>query len=183
MTESRATALLVATPDRDPADLAERLRNRLPSVDIRIWPDLGDPRDIGFALAWQPPEPLFNGLANLRAVSSLGAGVDALIDRSDLPERVAVGRLAGPMLAADMAAYLVVMVVGHWKRLDALTADEHAHRWRPRAPSPPLPATLSPIHLVAPLTRPRQRPTTIYVDEDERAPTLPPLYNATIEQS
>jgi len=52
-----------------------------------------------------------------------------------------------------------------------------------RAPSPPLPATLSPIHLVAPLTRPRQRPTTIYVDEDERARTLPPLYNATIEQS
>ena len=85
-------------------------------------------------LAWRPPDGLFRQLPNLRAVSSLGAGVDGLVDRNEIAEHVAVGRLAGPRLAADMAAYLVAVVVAQWRQLPNFIQDQREGRWNPRAP-------------------------------------------------
>lgn len=129
-------ALLIATPGRDPAALAEALRRGAPDLDLRIWPDCGDPAGIRFVLAWNAPQGLFAELPNLAAVSSLGAGVDGLVERPDLGPEVRLGRLAGPRLAADLAAYLVAVTVEHWKRLDHFRDDQRAGRWHARAPRP-----------------------------------------------
>lgn len=130
-------ALLIATPDRDALDLAQRIREWGPEIDLRVWPALGDPGDIDFALVWKPPGELFGQLPNLKAVSSLGAGVDRLIANPEIPGDVEIGRLAGPRLAADMAAYLVAVVVARWKRLPALLANQRSHHWNPWAPEQP----------------------------------------------
>ena len=130
-------ALLIATPDRDATELAQHIRDRDASIDLRIWPDLGDESDIRFVLAWKPPEGLFRQLPNLKAVSSLGAGVDALIGNPEIPDEVAIGRLAGPRLAANMAAYLVAVVVAHWKRLPGFIEDRRYRRWNPWVPERP----------------------------------------------
>ncbi|HMB39806.1 MAG TPA: glyoxylate/hydroxypyruvate reductase A [Wenzhouxiangellaceae bacterium] len=130
-------ALLIATPDRDAHELARHIQYRDPEIDLRIWPEMGDTSEIAFVLAWKPPDELFRQLPNLQAVSSLGAGVDALIDRADIPARVDIGRLAGPRLAANMAAYLVAMVVGDWKGLAGFVEDQKNLRWNPWAPESP----------------------------------------------
>lgn len=130
-------ALLIATPDRDSAELARHIRDRDPEIDLRIWPDLGDPEEIAFVLAWKPPEGLFRQLPNLKAVSSLGAGVDALVANREIPDDVQIGRLAGPRLAANMASYLVAMVVAHWKRLPKFIEDQRQARWCQWAPESP----------------------------------------------
>lgn len=130
-------ALLIATPDRDSGELARHIRARDPEIDLRIWPHLGDPEDIEFVVAWKPPDDLFQRLPNLKAVSSLGAGVDALVANPRIPADVDIGRLAGPRLAANMAAYLVAMVVARWKRLPQFIEDQKHSRWRQWAPESP----------------------------------------------
>ena len=130
-------ALLIATPDRDADELARLVGEQDPEIDLRVFPELGDPADIEFVLAWKPPDDLFRRLPNLKAVSSLGAGVDALIANPEVPQNVQIGRLAGPRLAANMAAYLVAVVVAHWKRLPVFVEDQRAHRWNPWAPEQP----------------------------------------------
>lgn len=130
-------SLLIATPTRDNRELAERLRALLPGIEIRVWPDIGDPDEVEFALAWNPPRGLFGQLPNLRAVSSLGAGVDGLIDDPELPADVPLGRLAGRRLAANMAAYLVGVVVERWKRLGAFDELQQRREWRQWAPEHP----------------------------------------------
>jgi len=130
-------ALLITTPDRESAELACHIRDRAPEIDLRIWPDLGDPEDIEFVLAWKPPDDLFHRLPHLKAVSSLGAGVDALVANSEIPVGVEIGRLAGPRLAANMAAYLVAVVVARWKRLPQFIEDQQYSRWRQWAPESP----------------------------------------------
>ena len=130
-------ALLIATPDRDERELARHIRHRDPEIDLRIWPDMGDASEIIFVLAWKPPDGLFGQLPNLVAISSLGAGVDALIGDESIPADVEIGRLAGPRLAANMAAYLVAVVVAHWKRLPGFIEDQKKHRWNPWAPEFP----------------------------------------------
>ena len=130
-------ALLIATPDRDATELARHIRERDPTIDVRIWPDSGDLSDITFVLAWKPPDGLFLQLPNLAAISSLGAGVDALTENESIPAGIPIGRLAGPRLAADMAAYLVAVVVGHWKRLPGFIENQKKQRWKPWAPALP----------------------------------------------
>jgi len=132
---ARPSALLIVAPDRNPQDLASRIGARLPGVDVRVWPEVGEPSDIAFALAWRAPEPLFDRLPNLRAVVSLGAGVDGLIDRNDLDGRVMIGRLSGARLAADMAAYLVATVVSRWRKLNRFEEQQRRAEWRPWAPA------------------------------------------------
>mgnify|MGYP005819565087 FL=1 len=126
-------ALLLIAPDRDTSDLERRLRSLDDGLDLRCWPDVGRVTDIVFALAWKPPEDAFANLPALRAVGSLGAGVDHLVDRPDLPDDILLTRLAGPRLAADLAAYLVAMTVDWWKRLDE---QRHCREWRPLEPRP-----------------------------------------------
>ena len=44
-----------------------------------MWPDLPDPAAIRYAMAWGPPEGLLASLPNLKAIFSLGAGVDHIV--------------------------------------------------------------------------------------------------------
>ncbi len=127
-------AFLIIAPGRDTAELETELRRLAPDLDLRCWPAIGAAHDIRYVLAWNAPAGAFQGLPALRAVASLGAGVDTLVDRPDLPETVPVTRLAGPRLATDLAAYLVAMTVDWWKRLDE---QRHATAWRPLPPRAP----------------------------------------------
>lgn len=130
-------ALLIAAPDRDCAALVAEARHRAPDLDLRLWPDLGHRTDIDFAVLWKHPPGLLGMLPGLRAVSSLGAGIEHLLDDPDLPEELPVGRLSGPRLAADMAAWLVARVIAHWRDFDRFRTLQRRQRWEPWAPSRP----------------------------------------------
>lgn len=127
-------ALLIATPGRDVAVLVDHLQRLEPALDLRVWPDCGRLEDIEFAVLWQQPPGLLAALPALKAVSSLGAGVEHVLADPDLPMDVPVGRLAGPRLGADMAAYLVAQVVSHWRRLAQFSALQANTCWEPWAP-------------------------------------------------
>jgi len=126
-------AFLLATPGRNQARLAACVRREMPDIDLRLWPKPGAAHEIRFALVWRPPKGLFARLPGLQAVSSLGAGVEELLAIDELDPGIALGRLAGPRLAADMAAYLTGQVVRGWKRLGELEAEQRRARWNPPA--------------------------------------------------
>ncbi len=130
-------AFLIAAPDRDCTELADLIRSLMPEIDLRVWPEIGDPSGITFALVWKPPAGLFGRLNRLEAISSLGAGVDGLVNHPEIPEGLPIGRLAGPRLATNMAAYLVAVVVRRWKRLNEFVADQRQRRWNQWAPEAP----------------------------------------------
>ncbi|MDT8437501.1 MAG: glyoxylate/hydroxypyruvate reductase A [Wenzhouxiangellaceae bacterium] len=127
-------ALLICLPDRDGPGFAQRVREHLPKADVRVWPELGDADQIAFAVTWNPPRGLFARLTGLQAVTSMGAGVDALLADPELPRHIALGRLAGPRLAADMAGFLVASILSHWRQLDQFRDNQRLERWQPWAP-------------------------------------------------
>ena len=68
-------ALLFLSPD-DPADAwRAELEARIPGLEVRIWPEAGDPAEIEVALVWRPPPGELARYPNLRAILSLGAGI------------------------------------------------------------------------------------------------------------
>lgn len=128
-------ALLICAPDRSNERLAADLKNRLPEVDIRIWPEMGEPADIEFALLWKHPKGLIQTLPNLKAISSLGAGIEHLLSDPDIPKTLPIGRLAGPKLANDMATWLVGQIIAHWRDFNRFGIQQQNRQWEAWAPT------------------------------------------------
>lgn len=127
-------AILICAPDRSNERLAQDLSTHLPKVDIRIWPDLGDANEIDFAVLWKHPQGLVKSLPKLKAISSLGAGIEHLINDPDIPKDMPVGRLAGPKLAHDMATWLVGRVLADWLDFKYFDQSQQQHQWAPKPP-------------------------------------------------
>src|SRR5262245_62088771 len=84
----------------------------MPGIDVRVWPEVGDVRDIDVALVWRYPKGDLKRYPNLKLMCSLGAGVEHILEDRDLPD-VPLTRIVDPMLAADMAAYVSAAVLRH----------------------------------------------------------------------
>lgn len=108
----------------------EALRAALPEGELRVWPGVGDPAEIDFAMVWQLPHGVLAGLPNLKGVSSLGAGVDGVLDDPSLPPGLPVARLVDPIMADRMAEYVAGHVLRHHLRLDDYRAQAAERRWQ-----------------------------------------------------
>jgi glyoxylate/hydroxypyruvate reductase len=124
--------LIIASHDR-PDWWARELERRDPTLDVRIWPDVGNPADITYALAWKPSPGALASLPNLAVVFSLGAGVDHLFNDPDFPSGVAVVRMVDPYLTAGMREYVLLHTLRYHKNQPALDQQQRDHVWDDRA--------------------------------------------------
>jgi glyoxylate/hydroxypyruvate reductase len=122
-------ALLLAITGWDPAPWEQRFRAAAPGRDIRLWPDrVGDAADITYAAAWLPPPGAFARFTNLRAIFSLGAGVDALLRDGALPQ-VPIVRVVDPGLMRRMTEYVTLHVLMHHRRQRLYDAQQRQRLW------------------------------------------------------
>lgn len=111
------------------------LTAELPDLDVRIDPDVGDPADIRYALAWAPPAGFFSRFPNLELVVNLGAGVDALMRRDDLVP-VKFARLNDPGMEAMMASYVVFAVTRYARDIPVFERAKRRGEWEYVHPRP-----------------------------------------------
>lgn len=105
-------------------------------IDLRQADDITDPAQVRHALVWKPPHGFFARYPNLGLVVNLGAGVDALVGRDDLPE-VPITRLSDPKMARMMAGYVLFAVTRHARDIPSFERAQRASRWdyiHPRDP-------------------------------------------------
>ncbi len=100
------------------------------SIEVRVWPEIGNPADIDFALVWRPAPGLLAALPNLKLILSLGAGIDHVLVDPLLPFGVPIVRLVDPNLIAAMSEFVVLQVLRlHRKDLD-YRAQQQTGIWR-----------------------------------------------------
>lgn len=119
---------------RSSVDSAARWRDELarlmPRLDIRVWPDIGEPAAIDYALVWRPEPGLLASLPNLKLILSLGAGVDHILCDPHLPRGIPIVRLVDPYLADAMSEYVALQVLRlHRQDLD-YRVQQQAAIWR-----------------------------------------------------
>lgn len=130
-------ALLFLSTLDDPRSWREALVGHDPELDYRVWPDMGDARDIEAALVWHPPAGLLASLPNLKLIQSLGAGIDHLLGDPELPQGVPLARLVDPELTRQMVEYVCLAVMSRQRRIDRYRQDQAARRWKPEIPLRP----------------------------------------------
>jgi glyoxylate/hydroxypyruvate reductase len=129
-------ALLFVSKVHDADAWLGEIKRLLPEIETRIWPAVGDPRQIDFALAWAPPPGLLATLPNLRGVSSFGAGVESLLADPSLPPGLPLARVVDQRLTDGMCEYVLLHVLRHHRQLDRLHANQRAGRWQWFPPAP-----------------------------------------------
>lgn len=109
----------------------------LPGVTICRAETVQQPDDVHYALAWQPPGGFFAPYRNLKLLVNLGAGVDSLVGRDDLPD-IPIIRLSDPDMARMMAGYVLFAVLRYARDIPTFERAQREQRWcylHPRTPS------------------------------------------------
>jgi glyoxylate/hydroxypyruvate reductase A len=111
------------------------LGRHLPDEEVRVWPDVGAPDEIEFALVWKHRPGELQRYPNLRGILSLGAGVEHILDDPELPEGVPVVRLVDRLLTSHMVEYVTLGVLHHHRNMPAYAARQAAGQWDPLPPA------------------------------------------------
>jgi glyoxylate/hydroxypyruvate reductase A len=124
-----AEAILVANTEWAPEPWAKALRQAAPDRPVFVWPDVPDREAVGYALSWKPAPGALAGLPNLKVIFSLGAGVDHLIFKDDLPD-VPIVRVVSEDLRQRITEWVVLQVLMHHRRQREYDALQRARRWQ-----------------------------------------------------
>jgi glyoxylate/hydroxypyruvate reductase len=119
---------------RSTVDSAARWRAQLTrltsELEVRVWPELGDPAEIDYALVWRPEPGFLASLPSLKLILSLGAGVDHLLGDPQLPRHIPIVRLVDPHMTDAMSEYVVLQVLRLHRRDLDYRAQQEAGIWR-----------------------------------------------------
>jgi glyoxylate/hydroxypyruvate reductase A len=94
--------------------------------------DSYDPAAIDYAVSFRPPPGLLKTLPKLKAVFSLGAGVDGFLIDPDFPKNIPLIRFVDETLSVEMAQYVVMHVLIQHRTEHFFTAAQHEAKWRQR---------------------------------------------------
>ncbi len=109
---------------------AAELAKLEPELEVRVWPDVGDPADIEFALVWMHEPGSLKAFPNLKGIFSLGAGVDHIFRDPDLPPGVPITRVVDPDLTDRMTEYVLLHVLRYHRQQPAYDAQQARGEWR-----------------------------------------------------
>jgi len=97
-------------------------------IKPQIWPDIQNPDLVELAIAWKPPQGVFNTFNNLKLISSFGAGVDNILSDSLIPD-VPIVRIVDAKLTEDFSNFMVMQVLnfhnGTWQHIE----NQKQHHW------------------------------------------------------
>ncbi|WP_051329992.1 2-hydroxyacid dehydrogenase [Niveispirillum irakense] len=127
---SRAPVLLFACQGVDQAAWLAALHRADPGLDIRVWPSVGDPAEIDYALLWKQPPGLLDGMVGLKAIFSMGAGVDNVLLDASLPAHIPLVRMVDPSLVAGMVEFVVMQVLHYHRSMPAYRAQQEVLHWQ-----------------------------------------------------
>ena len=122
--------VLLVTTHGDQAEIWRvELNRRLPDIDFRVYPQIGDPATIDVAMAWKAPHGVLAKLPRLRLIYSLGMGVDHLLEDPTLPRDVPIARIVDPDMVRQMSEYAVYAVLRFHRRFDVYERFQSERRW------------------------------------------------------
>ena len=122
-------ALLITPPVTGSTEYwAESVEALAPDLDIRCWPDVGDPADIEYLLTGFIDLAALPAFPNLRLVMPMFAGIDHLLADPDMPD-VPIVRTGPPDGDPAMTEYAVLHVLRHHRNMPNYLAQQRRREW------------------------------------------------------
>ncbi|TVR70474.1 MAG: glyoxylate/hydroxypyruvate reductase A [Marinilabiliales bacterium] len=106
------------------------LKNADSSVEVVTIDNVTDKSSVEFVLAWTYPHGMFEQYPELKTISSMGAGVDHLMNDPLLPPEVSVVRLVDPLLSQDIYEFSLAVIMSRMRRLSLFRDMQSQKIWK-----------------------------------------------------
>ena len=107
----------------------EHLQSLMQDWQVRGADDAGPPEAVRYVVVWQPTPGWMARFANLKAIVSIGAGIDHVLADPDCPDGIPIIRTTGPHLVQRMREYIALQVLRMHRELPALQSAQRQQRW------------------------------------------------------
>lgn len=107
----------------------ERLSALLPAWTITALDEETDPDTVEYAVVWRPRPGDLARFPNLKAIVSIGAGIDHVLADPKLPTHVPIIRTVGDDLTQFMREYVALHVLRHHRNRPRQVAAEASQTW------------------------------------------------------
>lgn len=107
--------ILLSVTGFNPALWLEAMRKRAPERQVVTEPECEIDPSIDYAVVWKQHSGLFKRLPNLKAIFSIGAGVDHIFEGGAIPD-VPIVRMVADDLTERMTEYVVWQVLDHHRK-------------------------------------------------------------------
>ena len=123
-------AILLSTKAHTMQDWKAALLAVDPSLEIRLFPDAGDPTEIEAAVVWTAHDMMeLRRYPNLKLIVSMGAGVDHLLRAPGPPPGIPVARLKDVLLTSAMAEWVLLNVLRFHRQDPEYRALQQRKEW------------------------------------------------------
>src|SRR5882672_8044426 len=106
----------------------DTFKAQIPDLPIRIWPDVGESKDIEYLAFMHPDFNQLPAFPNLKAMFSRAAGVDDIVKHPKLP-KVPLGKIEPPGGDPMMTEYVVMHVLRLHRDMPAYQAAQARREW------------------------------------------------------
>ena len=124
-------ALLIVNLDRmigNAQAWRDNFAAQLPRLEIRIWPEVGNPADIEYLAFIRPDFDALPDLPNLKAMFSRSAGVEAFVDHPRLP-KAPLGKVEPEGGDPMMTEYVVMHVLRFHREMPKYAEAQGNREW------------------------------------------------------
>jgi glyoxylate/hydroxypyruvate reductase A len=97
--------------------------------EVALRPEIAADPSIEYAVVWKQPPGILTNLPNLKAIFSIGAGVDHILADTTVPD-VPIVRVVDPNLSKHMTEYVVWRVMDHHRFGQMYRAQQKRKIWR-----------------------------------------------------
>jgi glyoxylate/hydroxypyruvate reductase A len=122
--------IVVSLPAADKTEWwCQMLRDLMPDWNIYPIDQVPDPDAVTYSVLWRPATGSMKPFRNLKAIVSLGAGIDHVLADEQLPTHVPIIRTVGTDLTQRMKEYVALHVLRHHRELPAIQANQARQLW------------------------------------------------------
>ena len=122
-------SIIFSCSDIPPGPWISAIKRELPGVNITVWPETDIPEKVKFLILWGRWPGKFKDFPNLKAILSLGAGVDHILSLPDLPTNLPIIRLADPALRTGMIEYVLYNVIRFHRQFNEYENQQRNKKW------------------------------------------------------
>jgi len=122
-------SIVIICPNRDNSDWVAALHSIDPALNVEVWPEISAPEAVEFAVSWDQPPHVFDQFPNLKCISSIGAGVEHLLNDTTVPANIPLVRLVDDDLKQSMAEYVMLGVLEYFRRFSDYRRQQEQGKW------------------------------------------------------
>ena len=123
-------SIVIICKERYAKNWSRALKEKLPETIIEIFPHIHSYEKVEFATVWKAPAGLLSEFPNLKAVQSLGAGVEHIFDSQKLNKNISVARIVDPQLSEDMWEFVLMLSLNYLKNMPLYFQQQLKKEWK-----------------------------------------------------